>query len=265
MASAPSPTGAADGLPVAGLGDAAGRPQAGEPPARRPPGIGRMTVRSLSSGSRRGCRSLAPASPGSPTIRGEDWETRRIRGSRTRPRSASAANAGCCGRAQNRTRRHRTGSAAARPATGRTAMPGSATLTRSRICSTAPILTCAGNSRRSCLGRHIGLHDQHKARRTQDRAIDDRADPHAVAPLLQRDRDRGLLEHRRQRSAQIGDDRRKAALQIVVAVGGVVVGPPRRLGEGGELAGHLHKARNRALPGGDRRHPPNARAASASG
>ena len=33
---------------------------------------------------------------------------------------------------------------------GRTAIPGNATFTSSRICSTAPILTCEGNNRRSC-------------------------------------------------------------------------------------------------------------------
>src|SRR5260370_39653180 len=48
------------------------------------------------------------------------------------------------------------------------------------------------------LGRHIGLNDQDKAPRPQDRAVHDRTDPHTIAALLQRDRGRRLLQYRRQ-------------------------------------------------------------------
>ena len=58
--------------------------------------------------------------------------------------------------------------------------------------------------------------------------------------LAQRDRDRGLLQHRRQRAPQIGDHRGEAALQVVVPVGRIGVRAPR-LQERGELARHLHQ------------------------
>src|SRR6516162_7681065 len=91
------------------------------------------------------------------------------------------------------------------------------------------------------IGWHIGLYHQHKSRCTQDRAIDDQTDAHTMTPFLQRDRNGVRLDYRRQRAPQVGNHRGKAALQIVVPVRGIGVWPPRRLGECGQLAGHLNK------------------------
>ena len=68
------------------------------------------------------------------------------------------------------------------------------------------------------LGRHIRLRRQNKVGAAQDGTIRQRSDPDALPPFLQRNSNRVLLDHRGQRSAQIGDHRRKAALQVLVSV-----------------------------------------------
>ena len=80
--------------------------------ARRPPGAGRMTVRSESSGSAKGSSLIR----GSPIVQAEGWEIHQLREWRSHPSSASAPSAGCRGRVRNTWRRRRTAIAAARPA-----------------------------------------------------------------------------------------------------------------------------------------------------
>ncbi|ABA52807.1 hypothetical protein BURPS1710b_A1206 [Burkholderia pseudomallei 1710b] len=59
-------------------------------------------------------------------------------------------------------------------------------------------LRLRGKARAQAVGRHVGAHGEHEARRVAQRRIGDRRDLHAVAHVAQLDLDRVLLEHRRQ-------------------------------------------------------------------
>lgn len=87
------------------------------------------------------------------------------------------------------------------------------------------------------LGRHVGVHGQHEAGAAQQFGIGDLRHAHALAAVMQRDLHGVLLQHHRQRAAQLGHERPETGLQVVVAVIGQHLGQARGAGIGGQVAG----------------------------
>src|SRR5215813_1036940 len=95
------------------------------------------------------------------------------------------------------------------------------------------------------LGWHICLYGENEARlgKQVTIALSNLGDAHATAPILEREWDRGLHEHRTQRLMQLRDYRREGPFEVIMAVERESRGALALIGEGCELAGHLKRQR----------------------
>ena len=112
-----------------------------------------------------------------------------------------------------------------------------------------PELRLRGKPCTQAVGRHVRAHREHEAGRVAQRRVGQRRDADAVARIAQLDLDRVLLEHRRQRPAQLGHQLREARAQVVVHVDRKRLRAPAGRRERAQVAGELQPVAEQRLRG----------------